>query len=431
MEINEFLFHVINSLAGKNTVLDLTGIFLAKYTPFFFIVFLLYLCLRGKKKPTICAGYSAILGILLNFIIGLFYFHPRPFMEGLGKELIKHSPDNSFPSDHTTFMLSIALTLFYFKETRIWGIFLSILGLLGGLSRVYCGVHFPFDILGSVFVSLVSSTTVYFLKDYLEPLNKIIEGVCDAIFRRKKTVVPALFLITSISTTSLSADFKYYSRVYAEDLSYSVKQVGKRKREFLIFGALLGASFAADRGVRSYFKKHRTRFYRHYANFSNNFGYGYFMFPGASLLAAYGYYTEDSKLLNASLTSIESGITAGLITEVIKSSIGRERPYGTNDPFKFKPFKGGELYHSFPSGHSVIAWSMITPFAVYYSEPILYAIPISVNFARIYKNKHWLSDTVFSSGLGFAVGYFFSERHLKRRLFFEFTGNSVSVGYRF
>lgn len=431
MGINEFLFLVINSLAGKNKVLDLTGIFLAKYTPFFFIIFLLYLCLRDKRRPTIYAGYSAILGILLNFTIGLFYFHPRPFMEGLGKELIKHSPDNSFPSDHTTFMLSIALTLFYFRETRVWGVFLSVLGLLGGLSRVYCGVHFPFDILGSVFVSLVSSTTVYFLKDYLEPLNKIIEGICDAIFRRKKTVVPALFLIISISTTSLSADFKCYSRVYAEDLSYSVKQIGGRKREFLAFGAILGASFAADRGVRSYFKKHRNRFYRHYANFSNNFGNGYFMFPGVFLLGAYGYYSEDSKLFNASLISIESGITAGLITVFIKSVVGRERPYGTDNPFKFKPFTVKEKYLSFPSGHSAIAWSMVTPFAVYYREPILYAIPLSVSFARIYKEKHWLSDTVFSSGLGFAVGYFFSKRHLKKRLFFEFTGNSVSVGYRF
>lgn len=110
-------------------------------------------------------------GLALNFVVTIFYFHPRPFMEGMGTLLVQHAAETSFPSDHTTLMLSIASTLVFFEQSRLPGIILLIPGHLGGLARVFCGLHFPLDILGSIAIALLSSVFIFRLRTHLSCLN--------------------------------------------------------------------------------------------------------------------------------------------------------------------------------------------------------------------------------------------------------------------
>ncbi len=182
-KLNIKMFYGINHLAGENFIFDKFMIVIAKYLLFVFILFLLLLWLKKKEKRNfvLYSGYSAVTGIFLNFIIRLFYFHPRPFMENNGKILINHSPETSFPSDHTTFMLSIAFVFLYFKETRKIGIFLSILGIIGGIARIYCGVHYPFDILGSISVAGISSYIIFLSREKLKLLNKFFSNLSSRI----------------------------------------------------------------------------------------------------------------------------------------------------------------------------------------------------------------------------------------------------------
>jgi len=186
-KLNIISFKFINHFAGINLVFDNFVIVIAKYLFTVFILWLVYLWFRKKKRCkniALYSGYSAILGILVNFLITSFYYHPRPFMLHLGKLLIPHPPETSFPSDHTTFMLSIAFMLIYFRETRISGIVLSLFGLIGGLARVFCGIHFPLDIIGSLIVSLVVSFVVYSLKDKLKTLNQSVIKIYFKIFNK-------------------------------------------------------------------------------------------------------------------------------------------------------------------------------------------------------------------------------------------------------
>jgi len=240
-----------------------------------------------------------------------------------------------------------------------------------------------------------------------------------------------IFWILLVWFTNLcAAEPKNLMKIYKHDISYTLDQMNN-KQSLFIFGTALGISFLLDKGTRVYVLNHQNPTLKSISNLSNNFGNGYILFPTVAVLCSWGAFRNDPKLLVASITSIESGITAGLLSTVIKVTVGRERPYGTDNPFVFKPFHKDTLYHSFPSGHTVMAWSMITPYAVYYKQPLLYLIPLSVNFARVYKNKHWLSDTVMSSGIGFAVGYFFSKRHLSNRIVLISSGNNLMVGVRF
>jgi undecaprenyl-diphosphatase len=98
-------------------------------------------------------------------------------MENIGKLLIDHVPETSFPSDHTTFMLSLSITLLLLKETRKTGMLLSVLGLVGGLSRVLCGIHYPFDILGSLLVATIAALVIILLRSRLIKLNRSLMAI--------------------------------------------------------------------------------------------------------------------------------------------------------------------------------------------------------------------------------------------------------------
>ena len=175
-QLNINIFNLINQFAGHNFFDDSLIIILAKYLPFLFVLFLVHLWFSKNKYKgfVLYSGYSAILGVSLNFLITLFYFHPRPFMDKLGALLIDHTPETSFPSDHATFMLSIAFMFLYFKETRRAGIVLSIFGVIGGISRIYSGLHYPFDIMGSILVALISSGAIFIFKKKLQKFNNSI-----------------------------------------------------------------------------------------------------------------------------------------------------------------------------------------------------------------------------------------------------------------
>jgi undecaprenyl-diphosphatase len=74
-------------------------------------------------------------------------------------------------------MVSIALMLIYFKETRFYGLIILILGLVGGFARVFSGIHFPFDIFGSVVVAIISSVLIFYFKERFNPLNNLIKQI--------------------------------------------------------------------------------------------------------------------------------------------------------------------------------------------------------------------------------------------------------------
>jgi len=186
-DFNIAIFHKINDFV-QLTFLNQGIIIFAKYLPYIFILSLIYLWFTKNnqiKKITLLAGYTAIVGILINYSITVFYHHNRPFADHIGHVLIQHSADSSFPSDHTTFMLSLGFAFLYFTETKKIGISLLVLGFLGGISRVYCGVHYPFDIIGSIIVSFIASFAIFkFRSVFSKTNNRIIK-----LYTKTKSII--------------------------------------------------------------------------------------------------------------------------------------------------------------------------------------------------------------------------------------------------
>jgi membrane-associated phospholipid phosphatase len=81
-------------------------------------------------------------------------------------------------------------------------------------------------------------------------------------------------------------------------------------------------------------------------------------------------------------------------TELIKVSVGRERPNGQDNK-------------SFPSGHTSNAFAMATVAQRHYGWKIgipAYGLAGLMGISRIHEDKHWLSDVVAGATLGYIAG---------------------------
>ncbi|SGY86899.1 undecaprenyl-diphosphatase [Moritella viscosa] len=186
-QLNNLLFSAINQFAGQNQLFDYFFIFFAEGMPYVFIALVMILWFRSKeqsKRYLIGATLTSVVGIAINTLIAQVYFHPRPFMNNLGTTLVEHAANSSFPSDHTTFMFCIAFSLLLHQATRKLAFGLTVLAVIGGLSRVYIGVHFPFDIAAASVVSVFSAIILHAVRHKLVVYYNVIISINDRLTRR-------------------------------------------------------------------------------------------------------------------------------------------------------------------------------------------------------------------------------------------------------
>jgi undecaprenyl-diphosphatase len=158
-----YTFSVINHFAGQNFYLDKTAVFFAEYL---IAVFLLLILIEFKNLKAI---YNSIIAVLVslgfNCLVHLFYFRPRPFVTYQVSLLIGHIGDASFPSGHATAAFALAMCIFLYNRKS--GILAFLMAFLISISRVFCGVHYPIDVITGAFIGVASSYLIYkiFQKD--------------------------------------------------------------------------------------------------------------------------------------------------------------------------------------------------------------------------------------------------------------------------
>ncbi|NOX36892.1 MAG: phosphatase PAP2 family protein [Calditrichaeota bacterium] len=122
---------------------------------------------------------------------------------------------------------------------------------------------------------------------------------------------------------------------------------------------------------------------------------------------AAGLLFDLPRMRRTALYASEALFYVGVISAIIKVGVGRQRPYGGDDPYVFRPFNGTIRYRSFPSGHTVIAFATSTVIAEQIHHSLWkwgwYGAAALVAAARIYHNVHWLSDVVPSAVLGYVI----------------------------
>ena len=131
------------------------------------LIAMVFFVIKEKKKAL---GIIALvlIAVALSDLIAYRIFKPlfgrlRPchpeFYIGGGRFLIGMKTSFSFPSNHAMNMFTAAtvLSCFYNKYAGYYFGF----ALLIGFSRIYVGVHYPFDILGGALFGILLGTGVY------------------------------------------------------------------------------------------------------------------------------------------------------------------------------------------------------------------------------------------------------------------------------
>ena len=169
--VNYDLFKDINNLSGNGFVDGLMK-FGAKYLIYIAFVLVAALCLLRLRervlRPVLALVAALVLTFLLGVIEGKVHSEKRPFQTHHVHQLIAHGPGQSFPSDHATAAFGLALATLAFLSWR-WGALVFVLALWIGFARVYDGIHYPLDILGSLLAALVGVGVVFVANRTLGP----------------------------------------------------------------------------------------------------------------------------------------------------------------------------------------------------------------------------------------------------------------------
>ncbi|WP_042698021.1 phosphatase PAP2 family protein [Azospirillum sp. B506] len=161
--LNQHLFLLLNAPPVPSAGLLLLARFLANDVVMLITVLAAVLWVRGRRNgraTLVGAGCALLIAAALNATIGALWHHPRPFMIGLGHQLIPHAANSSFPSDHATFMWTIGISLLLRGSWPRLGWGMMAFGVGVAWARIYLGVHFPLDMAGALLISAVASLLV-------------------------------------------------------------------------------------------------------------------------------------------------------------------------------------------------------------------------------------------------------------------------------
>jgi membrane-associated phospholipid phosphatase len=125
-----------------------------------------------------------------------------------------------------------------------------------------------------------------------------------------------------------------------------------------------------------------------------------------------GRTTHNARARETGLLGAEALINGGIVSTALKAISQRPRPRVDDASGEF--FDRG---NSFPSGHSISAWSLATVVAYEYGQhrPLVrfgaYSLATAVSLSRYTGRNHFLSDVLVGSAIGYGIGRYVYRTH--------------------
>lgn len=139
-----------------------------------------------------------------------------------------------------------------------------------------------------------------------------------------------------------------------------------------------------------------------HANTASNVGLAALVGAGGGMFL-WGHLEHSDQSRETGLLSGEAAINAFLDTEALKYVTGRERPFTGSGRGLF--FQGDD---SFPSQHAAVSWAIASVIAHEYpgalTQLLTYGVAGSVSAARVVGHKHFTTDALVGSAIGWYVG---------------------------
>ena len=178
-----------------------------------------------------------------------------------------------------------------------------------------------------------------------------------------------------------------------------------QKNDFITAGGLIagtGILYLSDNEARHFFQNHQSDVPQVIKDAGWYFGSPQNFFIVTAGIYGFGLITDNEKVRHTGVLIIASAVTSGVIQSISKTAFGRARPMSGNRD-DFKPFDGTAGYHSFPSGHAILSFSMAHSIAKqfdnFWVKTGIYTLGSIAPITRLWADAHWLSDV----GLGIAL----------------------------
>jgi len=178
--------------------------------------------------------------------------------------------------------------------------------------------------------------------------------------------------------------------------------------------AAVGVATAATAG--SYFMEERVRvaFQEHRSGFADvleRIGWWYgtplFTAPASLLTIGAGAAFKNPSVRDTGILMAEVLVSALLIQQPLRITVGRARPFMNQGHLSFDPFTASNDYASFVSGHSYSAFGISNVVARQvdrtWASVTLYTLATITALSRMYADAHWLTDVLLGSLLGYAI----------------------------
>jgi undecaprenyl-diphosphatase len=179
--IDQPLFYFINkNLADSFTKFIMPIVTDVKSWMPLFAVFCVYQIWKGGLNGRLCVA-AILLGILIcdqlnSSIIKEIFQRPRPchFLLDINL-LVGCGAGKSFPSSHAAnSMMAVTVIALFFRKHKYW---LPLLAVLVGVSRIFVGVHFPFDVFVGWLVGVGVGFFMYWLTNFLHTKYKLYKKI--------------------------------------------------------------------------------------------------------------------------------------------------------------------------------------------------------------------------------------------------------------
>ena len=174
-----------------------------------------------------------------------------------------------------------------------------------------------------------------------------------------------------------------------------------------------GAAIATDKTTLRDVVSLDPAFNNDNTNASNVMIGGYIAAP--VILYGVGHFQNNEHARETGLLGAEALIDGVVVEQGMKLIFWRERPYQDRERGRFFQSSAG-VDSSFPSSHSVLAWSAAAVLAGEYKNPwtqaLVYTGAAGISFTRLMGQQHFPSDILVGSAAGWLVGhYVYKHRH--------------------